>query len=122
MIKKETDARREVTNKDLEAWDSAMSSYEAFGRSLYATRRILSEIGNLEEQYRGMKRGIEVVQAEASRISSELEGAKNRLAEVQQREVETQKRVAALTAEVQEKQRMLEAFTAQIDKITGRAA
>jgi seryl-tRNA synthetase len=122
MTKQQVDARRAVTETDLQLVDRAIADHEVFQKDLYVLRRVLGEIGKLDEQYRGVKQGIEAVQAEGANISRQLEYAKEQLAKVQQEEVEKRKELAALTAEVQEKQRTLEAFTAQIEKITGRAA
>src|SRR5262249_25637670 len=118
----EADARREVTNKDLETIDSAISSHEGLGRFLYTTRRILGEIGKLEEHYRGLKEGITMVEQEGGRINAELEHAKSELAKVKREEVETRKGVAELTREAEEKQRELSAYSMAVDKIMGKVA
>jgi len=122
MTKKETDARREVSAADLEVIDGAISAHEGLGRFLYTTRRILGEIGKLEQHYRGLKEGIAVVEQEGGRINAELEAAKTRLATVQQEEVEKRKVVAELGREVEEKRRELEAYSQSIDRIMGKAA
>jgi chromosome segregation ATPase len=118
----EAESRRELTSKDIETIDQAISSHEVLGGFLYRTRYIFGQIGKLEQHYRGLKQAIEVVEAESGRISSELEGAKARLAEAQQQEVKTRQRVAELTAEAAEKERMLTAYSQTIDRITGKAA
>jgi len=53
MIKKETDARREVTATDLEKVDKAIADHETLQKDLYVLRRILGEIGNLDQAVRG---------------------------------------------------------------------
>jgi chromosome segregation ATPase len=122
MPKRETDAHRAVTESDLQIVDRAINDHATFQKDLFVLRRVLGEVGDLDARYAGMKQGIEAVQAEGARISSELEHAKAQLAEVQQQTIEKRKELADLTAEAQEKQRTLEAFTAQIDKIVGKAA
>ena len=123
MVKQsDTHSSRAVTATDLEVIDQAIGAHEGLGRFLYTTRRILGEIGKLEEQYRGTKEGLAVVQAEAGRIASELEAAKTQLAAVRAQEVEKRKVVAELTAESEEKRRELEAYSQSIDRIMGTRA
>jgi len=122
MSKQPTDARREVTAEDLETIDSAISYHEVLGGFLYRSRIFLGELSKVEKHYRGLKEGIAVVEEQGRRINAELEAAKTRLATVQQEEVEVRKRVAALTAEAAEKERLLTAYSQAIDKITGKAA
>jgi hypothetical protein len=123
MPKQETDARRrEVTDDDIAVIDKAISAHQGLGLFLYTTRRILGEIGKLEQHHRGLKQAIEYVQTESGRISSELEHAKAQLAEAQQQEVKTRQRVAELTAEAAEKERLLTSYSQTIDRITGKAA
>jgi chromosome segregation ATPase len=114
--------RREVTDDDIAVIDKAINAHEGLGLFLYTTRRILGEVGKLDQVYRGTKQAIEQVQAEGANIARQLEYEKAKLAEVQAQEVEKRKELAALTAAVAEKERMLNAFSAQIDKITGKAA
>jgi chromosome segregation ATPase len=114
--------RREVGNKDLEIVDAAINSHETLQRNLYTLRRILGEIGKLEEQYRGARQGVEAVQAEGARISSELEAAKTRLATVQHEESEKRKVVAELAAETAQKEQELRAYSEAIERIVGKAA
>jgi hypothetical protein len=122
MTKQQADARRAVTETDLQLVDRAIADHERFQKDLYVLRRVLSEVGNLDQQYRGGKQAIEQVQAEGARTSAQLEQVKAELAAVQQQAVEKRQELAALTADVQEKQRTLEAYSAQIDRITGKAA
>jgi septal ring factor EnvC (AmiA/AmiB activator) len=122
MIKKEGDVRRAVTETDLQIVDRAIADHETFQKDLYVLRRVLSEVGNLDQQYRGGKQAIEQVQAEGARTSAQLEQVKADLAKVQQELVEKRKELATLTAEVAEKERQFSAFSVQIDKIVGKAA
>jgi septal ring factor EnvC (AmiA/AmiB activator) len=123
MPKQEADPRRrEVGNRDLEIVDKAINDHETFQKDLFVLRRVLSEVGNLDQQYRGTKQSIEQVQAEGARTSAQLEQVRADLATVQKELVEKQKAVAELDREIAGKERQLNAFSAQIDKITGRAA
>jgi chromosome segregation ATPase len=122
MIKQQADARRAVTETDLQLVDKAIADHETFQKDLYVLRRVLSDVGNLDQQYRSLKEGIAAVQAEGARISSELEAVKTRLATVQREESEKRKVVAELDREIAEKERMLSAFSSEIDRITGKAA
>ena len=122
MIKKEGDVRRAVTETDLQIVDRAIADHETFQKDLYVLRRVLSEVGNLDQQYRGTKQSIEQVQAEGARTSAQLEQVRADLATVQKELVEKQKAVAELDREIAEKERMLNAYAESIDRITGRAA
>jgi septal ring factor EnvC (AmiA/AmiB activator) len=122
VIKQSDTSRRAVTETDLQLVDRAIADHETFQRDLYVLRRVLSEVGDLDQQYRGGKQAIEAVQAEGANVSRQLEYAKEQLAKVQQELIERRQELAELTAEVQEKQRTLEAYSAQIDKIMGKAA
>ena len=123
MTKKETDVRREVTATDLEKVDKAIADHETFQKDLYVLRRMLSEVGNLDQQYRGGKQAIEQVQAEGTRSSAQVEQIRADLAKVQQELVEKRKELASLTAAAAEKQRELSAYSEAIDRIvTGKAA
>ena len=122
MSKQPTDARREVGNTDLEIVDKAIADHETLQKDLYVLRRILGEIGKLDQLYRGLKEGIAVVQAESARAVSELEAAKAELAKVKQQVVETKQELATLTAEAEEKRRELSAYSEAIDRIVGKAA
>jgi chromosome segregation ATPase len=122
MSKQPTEARREVGNTDLEIVDRAIADHETFQTRLYTLRRVLSEVGKLDEQYRGLKQAIEQVQAEGANIARQLEQAKADLATAQREAVEKRQELAMLTAEVAEKERTLSAYSAQIDRITGKAA
>jgi chromosome segregation ATPase len=123
MAKQEADVRRrEVGNKDLEIVDKAINDHEVFQKDLYVLRRVLSEVGNLDQQYRGLKEAVEAVQSEATRTSAQLEQVRAELATVQVEVVEKRKELATLSAEVAEKERALSAFSASIDRITGARA
>jgi septal ring factor EnvC (AmiA/AmiB activator) len=122
MIKKETDSRREVTATDLEKVERAINDLEPFLRDLCVVRRILGEVGNLDQAVRGGREGIAAVQREGELVNAQLEAVKVEFAKVQQQLGEGRKELATLTAAVAEKERMLSAFSAQIDKITGKAA
>src|SRR5262245_16754809 len=122
MSKQEADARREVGNKDLEIVDKVINSHEAFQTQLYVLRRILGEIGKLEELHRGLKQGVEHTQAQSGEQARAFEHAKAQLEAVQREEVEARKRVAELTAEIAAKEKTLNTYTRQIERITGAAA
>ena len=123
MIKQQTDARvREVTNEDLATIDGAISAHEGLGRFLYTTRRILGEIGKLDQQYHGIKASLAVVEQQCEQVNVQLEGVKAELAKVQQQEVETRQRLATLTAAAAEKERELSAYSTAVDRIMGKAA
>jgi chromosome segregation ATPase len=122
MIKKEGDARRAVTETDLQLVDRAIADHETFQKDLYVLRRVLSEVGKLDEQYRGLKQAIEAVQGEGANVARQLEQAKADLATAQREAAEKRQELATLTAEVAGKERTLEAYNAQIERITGKAA
>jgi chromosome segregation ATPase len=122
MIKKEGDARRAVTETDLQVVDRAIADHETFQKDLYVLRRMLSEVGNLDQAYRGGRQAIEAVQAEGANASHQFEQVKADLAKVQQEVGAKRQELAELDREIAGKERQLNAFTAQIDKITGRAA
>jgi uncharacterized protein (DUF3084 family) len=117
----ESDARG-VTTKDLEAFDKAIAGHEGFGVFLYTTRRILSEIGDLDKQHRGLKQGIEHLQAQSADVARQWEHAKAELATVQQQHQEVQKQVAELNRELEQKQQALDHYSKTIGRITGAAA
>ena len=119
---KQSDAHRVITNEDLATIDAAISSHEGFGRFLYTTRRILGEIGKLEQAYQNAKSSLAMVEQQGAQVSAQLEGVKTELARMQQQEVETRQRLATLTAEAEEKRRELEAYSTAIDKIMAKAA
>src|SRR5215470_4335719 len=102
----EADARQ-VTNKDLETIDGAISAHEGLGRFLYTVRRILGEIGELEQAYQNTKSSLAVVEQQCEQVNAQLEGVKTQLVKAQQEEVATRQRLAMLTAEVAEKEQML---------------
>ena len=122
MSKQQTDARQEVTSKDLESSDAAIDNWEVLGRFLYRSRVILGELSKVEKHYRGLKEGIAVVERQGEQVNAELEAANTRLATVQREEVEARQRVATLTAAAAEKERELSAYSTAIDKIVGKAA
>jgi chromosome segregation ATPase len=122
MSKHPTEARRDVTDKDLELVDKAIADHEPFLKDLYVLRRVLTEVGRLEQAYRNTKSGIEHLQTEFAEVSRAWEHAKAQLAEVQQQEVKTRQRVAELTAEAAKKEQELRAYSQAIDRITGQAA
>jgi chromosome segregation ATPase len=122
MAKQEADTRREVTSKDLETIDQAINDHETFQKDLFVLRRVLGEIGKLDQVCRGLKQAIEQVQAEAERTSSGLEQAKAGLAATQRQEVEKRQEVAELDAEIKRKQQTLEHYSKAIERITGVAA
>ena len=122
MIKKETDARRELTSKDLETVDQAIASNEALGGFLYRSRYIIGEISKLEQHYRSLKEAIVVVEEQGRRVNAELQAAQSKLTEVQAQEVEVRKRIAAFTAEAAEKEQLLTSYSQTIDRITGKVA
>jgi len=119
---KQTDTHRAVTETDLQIVERAISNHEVFQKDLFVLRQVLREVGNLDQRYRGLKEGIAVVEEQGRRVNAELEAAHTRLAEVQQQEVEVRKRVAALTAQAEEQQRMISSYAEQIDRITGAKA
>jgi peptidoglycan hydrolase CwlO-like protein len=55
-------------------------------------------------------------------LAAQLEATKAELATAQQQEVEKRKEVAALDAEIEQKQRTLTSYSQTIDRITGAAA
>jgi hypothetical protein len=123
MAKQETDTRsREVTNKDLETIDAAIASHETLYRNLWTMRTVLQEVGKLETQHHAARQGIEMVENEATRILSELEAAKARLAEVQQQESKTRQRLAELAREIEQKEQLLRNYSEAIERIVGKAA
>jgi len=122
MIKKETEAHRAVTASDLEIVDKAIADHETFQKDLYVLRRVLGEVGNLDQQYRGLKEGIEHLQEQGRQLNSHNDAARAELAKVQQDVVEGRKEVAALTAQAEEQQRMISSYAEQIDRITGAKA
>ena len=85
-------------------------------------RRILGEIGNLDQAVRGGREAIAAVQREGEQTNAQLEAYRSELAKVQQQVVEGRQELATLTAAVAEKERTLSAYSAQIDRITGKAA
>jgi chromosome segregation ATPase len=119
---KQSDSRRAVTETDLQLVDKAIADHETFQKDLFVLRRILGEVSNLDQAYRGLKQGIEQVQAEGARTGAQLEQVRTDLAKVQQELVEKRKAVAELDREIAEKERMLNAYAESIDRITGRAA
>jgi septal ring factor EnvC (AmiA/AmiB activator) len=122
MSKTPTDARREVTSKDLENVDAAIDSHVALGTFLYRSRYILGETSKLEQHYHNTKSSIVVAEQQCAQVNAELEAVKTRLATVQHEEVATRQRLATLTAEVAEKEQMLTRYSQTIDRITGKAA
>jgi chromosome segregation ATPase len=114
--------RREVTNKDIETIDQAISAYEGMGRFLYTTRCILGAIGKLETHYRGLKESITVGEQQLGQLNAELEGARAQLAQAQKQEAEKRNKVAELGREIAEKQQTLAQFSKTIDRIMGAAA
>jgi hypothetical protein len=66
MIKQQVEARRAVTETDLQLVDKAIADHETFQKDLYVLRRVLGEVGNLDQAYRGMKEGIAQVQADCA--------------------------------------------------------
>jgi chromosome segregation ATPase len=118
----EADARRAVTETDLQTIDKAISAHEGLGLFLYTTRRILGEIGKLEQHYRGLKESIAIVEREGGQTNAQLEQVRSQLATGQAQEVEKRKQVAELDREIAEKGRMLEHYSKAIERITGAAA
>ena len=102
MTKQEAASRRAVTETDLQLVDRAIADHATFQKDLFVLRRVLSEIGDLDAKYAGMKQGIEAVQAEGGRTNAQLEQVRADFAKDQQELVERRKELAALTAEVQE--------------------
>ena len=121
-MSKQSDTRREVTATDLEKVDKAINDVEPLLKDLYVLRRILGEIGNLDQAVRGGREAIAVVQREGEQVNAQLEGVKAQLAKVQREEVEARQRLATLTAEAAEKARELSAYSEAIDRIAGKAA
>jgi chromosome segregation ATPase len=122
VSKQEAASRRAVTETDLQLVDKAINDLEPLMKDLYVLRRVLNEIGNLDQAYRGGKQAIEAVQAEGERTGAQLEQIKADLAKAQHELGEKQKAVADLDREIAGKERQLNAFSAQIDKIVGKAA
>src|SRR5262252_1749578 len=110
-MSKQSDTRREVTATDLEKVDKAINDVEPLLKDLYVLRRILGEIGNLDQAVRGGREAIAVVQREGEQVNAQLEGVKAQLAKVQREEVEARQRLATLTAEAAEKARELSAYS-----------
>jgi len=121
-MSKQSEARRDVTSKDVVTFDEAISSYESLGGYLYKTKYILAELGRLDKHYRDTKSDLENLVHQRDDLNTQVEAAKSELAKVQNETVETQKQVTALTAEVTEKESALRAYSSAIDKITGKAA
>jgi hypothetical protein len=113
---------RAVTNDDLALVDKAINSHETFQRDLYVVRRILGEIGKLDQHYRGLKEAIAAVEREGALTNSHLEQTRADLAKVQAQEVEKREVVAALDREIKQKEQMIDAYARQIERITGAAA
>jgi hypothetical protein len=80
MSKQQADARRAVTETDLQLVDRTIADHEVFQKDLFVLRRVLTEIGNLDARYAGMKQGIEAVQSEAARTNAQFEQVKTRRA------------------------------------------
>jgi len=118
----EKSSSREVTNKDLETLDGAISAHEGLGRFLYTVRRILGEIGKLEQAYQNTKASLAVVEQQCEQINAQLEAVKAELTKAQREEVETRQRLAELTRETEAKRAELSAYSASIDRIMGKAA
>jgi len=108
--------------EDAEVLDAAISAIETLHRNLWTWRAMVKELGDVKTQYEGTKSGLEVFKQQGEQLSAQLEATRTELATVQQQEVETRQRVATLTAEVAEKERMLRAYSETIDRITGARA
>src|SRR5215472_7932248 len=119
---KQPDTHRAVTESDLQVVEGAIAYSETLLRHLYTLRRVLGEVGSLDQRLHGLKEGIAVVERQGEQVNAELEAANTRLATVQREEVEARQRVATLTAAAAEKERELSAYSTAIDKIVGKAA
>jgi chromosome segregation ATPase len=122
MSKKEGDPRREVTSKDIETFDQAISAYESLGGFLYKTRYILGEIGKLEDHYRRLKDGIAMAEQQGKQVNAELDGVKAQLATAQKQEAEKRQAVIELNREIEQKEQLLKHYSKTIDRIMGTAA
>ena len=122
MSKQPSDTHRAVSETDLQAVEGAIAYSETLLRNLYTLRRVLGEVGSLDQRLHGLKEGVAAVERQGEQVNAELEAAKTRLAKVQYEEVEKRKVVAELTREIEEKQRELSAYSTAIDKIVGKAA
>jgi len=122
VSKQPSDTHRAVSETDLQAVEGAIAYSETLLRNLYTLRRVLGEVGSLDQRLHGLKEGVAAVERQGEQVNAELEAAKTRLAKVQYEEVEKRKVVAELTREIEEKQRELSAYSTAIDKIVGKAA
>ena len=110
-----------VGNEDLEKVDNAIAYSETLLRNLYTLRRVLGEVGSLDQRLHGLREAIAVVERQGEQANAELEGAKTELAKVQQELVEGRQGLATLIAAAAEKERELSAYSTAIDKIVGKA-
>jgi chromosome segregation ATPase len=113
---------REVTPRDLDVLDKAISSHEALGLFLYTTRGILGELGKLEKNYRDVKDGIKNGERYRDGLSQQIEAAQIELAKLRKEFAEKQQELTKLDAEIEAKYRTLENYSRAIDRITGAAA
>jgi hypothetical protein len=120
--KEEHAASRQVTNDDLALVDKAINDHETFQRGLYVVRRILAEVGRLDERLRGLREAISAVEREGALTNSHLEQTRADLAKFQAQEVEKREVVAALDREIKQKEQMIDGYARQIERITGAAA
>jgi chromosome segregation ATPase len=114
--------KRQVTNRDIETVDQAISAYEGMGRFLYMTRCILGEIGKLEDHYRRLKESIAAVEQQQGQLNAEFEGVRAALATAQKQEAEKRNEVAQLSREIEQKEQLLKHYSQTIDRIMGTAA
>lgn len=108
--------------KDTEVIDAAVGHLEPLLHELYVLKRMLTELGGIKTEYDAAKQGAEILRSQEGDLARQVEFAQSKLTEVQTQEVELRKQVAALTAEVEEKQRTLSSYSETIDRITGKAA
>jgi uncharacterized protein (DUF3084 family) len=107
---------------DAERFGNAIGYLEALLHELYVSQSTSKELGDIKTQYDAAKASLEVIKQQSDQLSAQFEAAKTEFATVQQQEVATRQRVAALDREVEEKLQMLRTYSASIDRITGAAA
>jgi chromosome segregation ATPase len=103
--------------KDSEILDTAITNIESLSRHLYTFRKIVAENGNLDEQHRQLKGGLEELQRYISSLNKEVEVKRTELAGKQEECRSLDKEIARLGAECNSKRTELQRYSDEINKI-----
>ena len=101
---------------DIEILDQGIANIEGVQRCLYTFRRMVAEIGNLADQHKNLKSGIEGLRGDIAAVEKQAEDARAELAKIAQQRQQIVNEIAALKVEVATKQTELQGLSNAIEQ------